>query len=122
MPNHIYKLNKALYSLRQAPRAWYDRQSKFLLENDFIRENVDKTLFIKKKNNKLLVVQIYIDDIIFGETNEILCKEFTKLMQREFEMSLVGSGTFDSRHRRTIPNEQSHATTNTVSLQPSGYY
>ena len=51
---------------------------------------MDKTLFIKKKCNELLVVQIYVDDIIFGVTNEILCKEFTELMQEEFEMSLMG--------------------------------
>ena len=88
--NHVYKLNKALYGLRQAPRAQYDRLSKFLLENNFASENVDKTLFIKKKNNKLLVVQIYVDDIIFGVTNKILYKEFIKLMQEEFEMSLMG--------------------------------
>ena len=56
LPNHVYKLNKALYGLRQAPRAWYDRLSKLLLENDFARGNMDKTLFIKRKNNELLVV------------------------------------------------------------------
>jgi len=59
---------------------WYDRLSTFLIENNFSRENVDKTLFIKKKNNDILVVQIYVDDIIFGTTNESLCKEFSKLM------------------------------------------
>jgi len=51
-----------------------------LIENDFSRENVDKTLFIKKKDNDLLVVQIYVDDIIFGATNETLCRKFAKLM------------------------------------------
>ena len=54
--NHVYKLNKALYGLRQAPRAWYHRLSKFLLENDFARGNMDKTLFIKRKSNELLVI------------------------------------------------------------------
>ena len=86
----MFKLNKALYDLKQAPRAWYDRLSTFLIENDFSRENVDKTLFIKKKNNDILVVQIYVDDIIFGATNESFCEEFAKLMQGEFEMSLMG--------------------------------
>ena len=62
----------------------------FLLVNNFTRGNVDKTLFIKKKNNELLVIQIYIDDIIFGTTNETLCRDFTELMQGEFEMSLIG--------------------------------
>ena len=74
MPNHVYKLNKALYGLKQAHRAWYDRLSKFLLDNDFVRGNVDKTLFIQRKSNELLVVQIYVVDIIFGATNENLCK------------------------------------------------
>ena len=80
MPNHVFKLNKALYGLKQAPRAWYDRLSKFLLENNFTRRNVDKTLFIQRRNDDLLIVQIYVDDIIFGSTNENLCKEFTTLM------------------------------------------
>ena len=80
MSNHVYKLNKALYSLKQVPKDWYDRLSKFLLDNKFARGNVDKTLFIKRKNNELLVIQIYIDDIIFGTTNENLYKEFTELM------------------------------------------
>ena len=56
MPNHVFKLNKALYGLKQAPRAWYDKLSKFLLENNFTRGNVDKTQFIQKKCNELLVV------------------------------------------------------------------
>ena len=90
MLNHVYKLNKALYGLKQAPRAWYDRLSKFLLDNDFVRGNVDKTLFIQRKSNEFLVIQIYVDDIIFGATNENLNKEFTKLMQGEFKMSLMG--------------------------------
>ena len=51
-PNHVFKLHKALYGLKQAPRAWYDRLSKFLIENNFIRGNVDKTLFFKKKRKR----------------------------------------------------------------------
>ena len=90
MPNHVFKLNKALYGLKQAPKAWYDRLSKFLLKNNFARGNVDKTLFIKKKDNELLVVQIYVDDIMFGATKEILYKEFIELLQGEFEMRLMG--------------------------------
>lgn len=89
LPNHVFKLKKALYGLKQAPRAWYDRLSKFLLVNDFKRGNVDKTLFIKRKLGDLLIVQLYVDDIIFGATNEILCSEFANLMQSEFEMSMM---------------------------------
>ena len=74
-PNHVYKLKKALYGLKQSPR--YERLSSFLIEQSFIRGQVDKTLFIKKVNSELLIVQIYVDGIIFGATNEILCKEFS---------------------------------------------
>ena len=84
LPNHVFKLNKALYGLKQAPRAWYDRLSKFLIENNFARGNVDQTLFIQRSKEDLLIVQIYVDDIIFGSTNEALCKDFTNLMQGEF--------------------------------------
>ena len=93
-PNHVYKLNKALYGLKQAPRAWYDRLSGFLLENDFIRGKMDSTLFIKTLNNDMLLVQIYVDDIIFGSTNENLCKDFSEFMQKEFEMSMMGELNF----------------------------
>ena len=92
--DYVYKLNKALYGLKQAPRAWYERLSKFLIENHFVRESVDTTLFIKRKNQDILVVQIYVDDIIFGATNELFCQEFAKLMQGEFEMSMMGELTF----------------------------
>ena len=92
--NHVFKLNKALYGLKQAPRAWYERLSKFLIENDFKRENMDTTLFLKKENESLLVVQIYVDDIIFGATKQSLCEEFIKLMQEEFEMSVMREVTF----------------------------
>ena len=56
--DHVYRLKKALYGLKQAPRAWYERLSKFLLEKNFTRGKVDTTLFIKKKDNDILLVQI----------------------------------------------------------------
>ena len=71
-PDYVYKLYKPLYGLKQASHAQYDRLSSFLLKNNFIKKNVDTTLFLKKNNNDLLVVQIYVDDIIFGATNESL--------------------------------------------------
>ena len=77
-PNHVYRLKKALYGLKQAPRAWYERLSKFLIEKNFSRGKVDTILFIKKKDDDILLVQIYADDIIFGSTNDSLCK--TKLV------------------------------------------
>ena len=90
-PRHVYQLTKALYKLKQAPRTWYDRwTSSFLLEKDLWRGKVDSTLFIKTDKNHLLLVQIYVDDIIFGSTNEILCENFAKSMHSEFEMSMMG--------------------------------
>ena len=71
--NLIFKLNKALYGLKQASRTWYERLSKFLLKNIFLREKINTTLFIKRKNEEILVIQIYIDGIIFGSTNQDLC-------------------------------------------------
>ena len=88
-PNHMFKLNKTLYGLKQAPRAWYERLSKFFIDNSFTRENVDPILFLKKENKELMVVQIYMDDIIFGATKDYLCGEFAKLMNEEFEMSML---------------------------------
>ncbi|KAG5555080.1 hypothetical protein RHGRI_012571 [Rhododendron griersonianum] len=87
---HVYRLNKALNGLKQAPRAWYERLTTFLLSNDFVRGSVDKTLFVQRKGKHLLVVQIYVDDIIFGSTSPTLVNEFSDFMQSEFEMSMMG--------------------------------
>ncbi|KAH9778649.1 hypothetical protein KPL71_007414 [Citrus sinensis] len=89
-PDHVYKLSKALYGLKQTPRAWYDRLKNFLLDNDFSMGKADTTLFVKHKNQDILIVQIYVDDIIFGSTNELLCKDFSSCMSQEFEMSMMG--------------------------------
>jgi len=93
-PDHVYKLKRALCGLKQVLRAWYERLSKFLFEKGFSRGNVDNTLFSKRKGKDILLVQVYVDDIIFGSTNDIMCREFSKLMQGEFEMSLMGELTF----------------------------
>jgi len=93
-PDHVYKLKKSLYGLKQAPRALYDRLSNFLIKNDFKRGQVDTTLFKRTLEKDILVVQIYVDDIIFGSTNASICKEFSKLMQDEFEMSMMGELKF----------------------------
>ena len=93
-PNHVFKLDKALYGLKQAPRAWYERLLNFLLKNGFRRGKVDKTLFLKSKGEHLLIVQVYVDDIIFGVTHNNLCNEFSKMMRTEFEMSMMGELNF----------------------------
>ncbi|WJZ90625.1 hypothetical protein VitviT2T_009756 [Vitis vinifera] len=93
-PNHVFKLKKALYGLKQAPRAWYERLSKLLLKKGFKMGKIDTTFFIKTKENDMLLVQIYVDDIIFGATNVSLCEEFSKCMHSEFEMSMMGELNF----------------------------
>jgi transposase InsO family protein len=89
-PNHVYKLRKALYGLKQAPRAWYDRLRDFLLSKGFTMGKVDTTLFTKKIGKDLFVLQIYVDDIIFGSTNQDYYDEFGQMMAKEFEMSMIG--------------------------------
>jgi hypothetical protein len=93
-PNHVFKLSKVLYGLKQAPRAWYERLSGFLIEKGFTRGKLDTTLFLMFDGKDMFIVQIYVDDIIFGSTNENLCKEFSKTMQDEFEMSMMGELKF----------------------------
>ncbi|KAI3769617.1 hypothetical protein L6452_00726 [Arctium lappa] len=93
-PDRVYKLNKALYGLHQAPRAWYDTLSTYLLENGFERGIIDKTLFIKRSKRDILLVQIYVDDIIFGSTKDQMCRDFEELMHKSFKMSSMGELTF----------------------------
>ena len=90
LPNHVFKLNKALYGLKQAPRAWYERLSSFLINKGFSRGKIDTTLFIKNHNSNTLIVQIYVDDIVFGATNMQLVNDFVECMKSEFEMSMMG--------------------------------
>nr|GEV33736.1 ribonuclease H-like domain-containing protein [Tanacetum cinerariifolium] len=93
-PDKVYKVVKALYGLHQAPRAWYETLANYLLENGFQSGKIDQTLFIKKQKGNILLVQVYVDDIIFGSTNKELCKAFEKLMKDKFQMSSMGELTF----------------------------
>ncbi|GJT98343.1 putative ribonuclease H-like domain-containing protein [Tanacetum coccineum] len=93
-PDRVYKVEKALYGLHQAPRAWYETLSTYLLDNGFQRGKIDKTLFIKRVKGDILLVQVYVDDIIFGSTKKSLCTEFEKLMHKKFQMSSMGELTF----------------------------
>ena len=92
-PNHALYLKKALYGLKQAPRAWYDQLTQYLMSHGFIRGKTDQTLFIKREDDKLIVAQVYVNDIIFGSTKDELAHGFSKLMQAEFEMSMIGELT-----------------------------
>ncbi|GJW49138.1 retrovirus-related pol polyprotein from transposon TNT 1-94 [Tanacetum coccineum] len=93
-PNHVYRLKKALYGLKQAPKAWYDRLKAFLIKHDYTMGMVDIILFTKKKDLNLIIVQIYVDDIIFGLTCQEMCDDFAKIMHDEFEMSMMGELNF----------------------------
>ncbi|GJZ81846.1 putative ribonuclease H-like domain-containing protein, partial [Tanacetum coccineum] len=87
-PDKVYKVEKALYGLHQAPRAWYEPLSTYLLENGFRRGIIDKTLFIKKDKGDIMLVQVYADDIIFGSTKKSLCTKFEGLMHKKFQFNL----------------------------------
>ncbi|GJT93969.1 retrovirus-related pol polyprotein from transposon TNT 1-94 [Tanacetum coccineum] len=93
-PIYVYKLKKALYGLKQAPRAWYDELSKFFLHNHFFNNTIDPMLFIIRFDDDILVVQVYVDDIIFGSTNPRYTQLFSDLMKSHFEMSMMGEMTF----------------------------
>nr|GEU43951.1 uncharacterized mitochondrial protein AtMg00810-like [Tanacetum cinerariifolium] len=93
-PTHVYKLQKALYGLKQAPHTWYDMLSSFLISQDFSKGLVDPTLFIRKNGNDLLLVQIYVNDIIFAASTVELCDLFVNLMCSKFKMSMMGKISF----------------------------
>ncbi|GJS15048.1 putative ribonuclease H-like domain-containing protein [Tanacetum coccineum] len=93
-PTHVYRLKKALYGLKQAPRAWYDTLSRFLLDNKFSKGVVDPTLFTRKTGKHILLVQIYVDDIIFSSTDPKACEIFSYEMSSKFQMSMMGQMSF----------------------------
>ncbi|GJZ42761.1 retrovirus-related pol polyprotein from transposon TNT 1-94 [Tanacetum coccineum] len=93
-PSYVYKLKKALYGLKQAPHAWCDILSSFLISQHLSKGVVNPTLFIRKARNDLLLVQIYVDDIIFASTNTAMCNEFANLMTTKFKMSMIGQMSF----------------------------
>nr|GEV44746.1 putative ribonuclease H-like domain-containing protein [Tanacetum cinerariifolium] len=93
-PNKVYKIVKALYGLHQAPRAWYATLSTFLEKNRYRRGAINKTLFIKQHKKDIMLVQVYVDDIIFGSTKKSWCDEFEELMKNRFQMSSMGELTF----------------------------
>ncbi|GKE89850.1 retrovirus-related pol polyprotein from transposon TNT 1-94, partial [Tanacetum coccineum] len=101
-PSHVYKLKKALYGLKQAPRAWYDELSKFVLQNHFFKGTIDPTLFIRCFDDNILVVQVYVDDIIFGSTNPS-----TRLSQpRSTSRRLKGSFVFSEKLLTWVSGEK----------------
>nr|GEU77640.1 putative ribonuclease H-like domain-containing protein [Tanacetum cinerariifolium] len=91
---HVYRLKKALYGLKQAPRAWYDTLLRFLLDNNFSKGAVDPTLFTRKIGKHILLVQIYVDDIIFTSTDPKACDMFSNEMSLKFQMSMMEKMSF----------------------------
>jgi hypothetical protein len=93
-PDHVYKLSKMLYGLKQAPRAWYECLRDFLISNAFKVGKADPTLLTKNCNVDLFICQIYVNDIIFGSTNQNSCEEFSRVMMQKIEMSMMGELTY----------------------------
>ena len=93
-PNHVYRLKKALYGLKHTPRAQYERLTQFLVNQGYRKGGTDKTLFVKDDNGRLKILQIYVDDIVFGDMSNKMVQHFIQQMQYEFEMSLVGELTY----------------------------
>jgi hypothetical protein len=93
-PDRVYKHSKALYGLKQASRAWYARRNTFLLEHGYVMGSLDKTLFTLNHSTDFLLVQIYVDDIIFGGSSHTLVSIFQEMMESEFQMSMMGELTF----------------------------
>jgi hypothetical protein len=93
-PDRMYKLSNVLYGLKQAPRTWYARLKIFLLEHRYVMGSVDKTLFTLDHDTGFLLVQIYVDDIIFGGSSHTLVSRFQEMMESEFQMSMMGELTF----------------------------
>jgi hypothetical protein len=90
----VYKLSKTLYGLKQAPQAWYAMLKTFFLDHGYVMGSVDMTLFTLKHDNDFLLVQIYVDDIIFGGSSHVLVSSFQKIMENEFQMLMMGELTF----------------------------
>jgi hypothetical protein len=88
--DYVCKLKKALYGLKQAPRAWYSRLDKYLSQAGFRKGSTDNNLYIKVSQGNILLIEVYVDDIIFGSDDDRLSQNFAKDIHNEFEMSLLG--------------------------------
>jgi hypothetical protein len=93
-PHKVYSLRKALYGLKQAPRAWYGWLRGFLFSKGFEMGKVDKTLFLLRQGDDILIVQVYVDDIVFGGSSHSLVVSFAKHISKEFEMLMMGELQF----------------------------
>jgi hypothetical protein len=92
--NYVCRLKKTLYGLKKEPRAWYSRLERYLQQRGFRKRNADNNLYIKVTQDNILLIEAYVDDIIFGRDDDKLSQKFAKDMQNEFEMSLLGELSF----------------------------
>ena len=92
--DYVCRLKRDLYGLKQAPRAWYSILDRYLQQQNFKRGSADNNLYIKQDDDNILIIEVYVDDIIFGSDDDSLSQQFAKDMQKEFEMSLLGEVTF----------------------------
>lgn len=83
-----------MYGIKQAPRAWYSRLDKYLKQQGFKQGSVDSNLYIKMGKGNMIIIEVYVDDIIFGSDDDRLSQQFSKDMQSEFDMSLLGELNF----------------------------
>ena len=90
----MYVDSKGPCELKQAPRAWYSILDRYLIQQKFKSGSADSNLYIKQDNESILIIEVYVDDIIFGSDDDSLSQQFAKDMQKEFEMSLLGELTF----------------------------
>ncbi|PNY11358.1 gag-pol polyprotein, partial [Trifolium pratense] len=102
LPDHVYRLKKALYGLKQAPRAWYERLTEFLVKNGYTKGGNDKTLFVKEEGRKLMIAQIYVDDIVFGGMSDQMMEDSIFISQSKYAKNIVKKfGMESSSHKRT---------------------
>ena len=92
--NYVYGLKRTLYVLKRTLRAWYERLTTYLLEKKLEKWGVDRTLFINRFNNELVLAQIYVDDIVSGVTFSDFALSFAEQMKTKFKMSMIGELTF----------------------------
>jgi hypothetical protein len=92
--DYVCRLKKAMYGLKKSPRAWYSRLDKYLQQQGFRKGNADRNLYVKVDRDNILIIEVYVDDIIFGSDDDKMSKKFSQDMHNEFEMSLLGELTF----------------------------
>ena len=80
--NHVWKLKKALYGLKRAPRAWFSRLDNYLKQQGYIRGGMDSNLYIKFENKNMIIFVVYVDDIILGSDIQIMSVNFASEMKK----------------------------------------